>query len=393
MALKTNADTRLYAHDLKLRDEVLMDDPFEALATPVVYTDEPKTIPDACMVKVTAPTGTFTKAITTLKALSGDGVEGREQQLGNEDVQSMRTLNVYANNFSKAVNVERYGIDAKEMDAYSIRDRVRPQLTRWGKEVMGRYKREAICELFSSNLVKAPTSVTQGLNANIFYVGVNDPVAYSSNPATYATNVVNAKPGTPDATNRLSQAALNELIEKIQIQRNIEGVEMGGKTRWVLMVPTRQKKYILSPATGGNSSFYDTLKDGDVRGMNNRLLKHVIGEYGPLLMIEDPRSPIATVNGGVSFAYKGPGDTEDRDFTASNNNFDVAILMGKGAIYEYTMEEMHFEDELQDYKKNQGIGSFCTKGWRVGQFDSPQADQTDTTILAKSCALLLCGTN
>ena len=381
--LRVNADTRRLAWDVKLRDEVLMDDPFEALSM-VVSTDEKKTIPEAAVVKVTADSGAFSKTITTLKALSGNGVEGRTQQLGAEEEQSTRSLTVYANNFSNAVNVERYGIDAKEMDAYGIREKSKPQLARWGKETMGRYKREAVCERFSSNLVVAPTSLTQGINANLFYAGVAAPVTYDSLPGTYVTNIV-------AAGNRLSQSVLDDLIETIQLQRNIEGIEMGGSTKWILMVPTRQKKFILSP---GTSNFYETFKDGDLRGPNNKVIKHVIGSYGPLLMIEDPRSPIATVGGGaVSFAYKGAGDTENRNLAAGNTRFDVAMILGKGALYEYSMEDVHFEDEIQGYKKNQGIGMFCTKGWRVGEFDLPSGSTTDTSILAKSSALLLCGTN
>ena len=387
--LRTNADTRLTAHDLKLRDEVLMNDPFEALSM-VVNTDETKTLPESIVAKVTASTGNYSKTITTLKALSGSGVQGRTQQAGNEDVQSMRSLTVYANNYSNAINVETYGIDAKEMDAYSIREKVRPQLARWGKETNGKLKREAICERFSGNLTVAPTSLTQGLNANIMYAGVAAPVAYSATPATYVTNVVNLKPATPVAANRLSQDNLDQLIQTIQLERNIESIDMGGKSRWVLMVPSRQKRYILQP---GTSNFYETLKDGDVRGMNNRLLKHVIGEYGPLLMIEDPRSPMVTVSGGVSFAYKGAGDTDGRSFTAGNTVFDVAMLLGKGALFEYTMEEVHYEDESQDYDKNKGIGAFCTKGWRIGEYDLPSGSQTDTSVLAKSSMLLFCGTN
>ena len=388
--LRVNADTRRLAWDVKLRDEVLMDDPFEALSM-VVSTDEKKTIPEAAVVKVTADSGAFSKTITTLKALSGNGVEGRTQQLGAEEEQSTRSLTVYANNFSNAVNVERYGIDAKEMDAYGIREKSKPQLARWGKETMGRYKREAVCERFSSNLVVAPTSLTQGINANLFYAGVAAPVTYDSTPGTYVTNIVAAAPGTPAAGNRLSQSVLDDLIETIQLQRNIEGIEMGGSTKWILMIPTRQKKFILSP---GTSNFYETFKDGDLRGPNNKVIKHVIGSYGPLLMIEDPRSPIATVGGGaVSFAYKGACDTENRNLAACNTRFDVAMILCKGALYEYSMEDVHFEDEIQGYKKNQGIGMFCTKGWRVGEFDLPSGSQTDSSILAKSSALLLCGTN
>ena len=387
--LRVNTDTRRLAWDVKLRDEVLMDDPFEALSM-VVSTDEKKTIPEAAVIKVTADSGAFSKTITTLKALSGNGVEGRTQQLGAEEEQSTRSLTVYANNFSNAVNVERYGIDAKEMDAYGIREKSKPQLARWGKETMGRYKREAVCERYSSNLVVAPTSLTQGINANVFYAGVAAPVVYDSTPATYVTAIDAAAPATPGATNRLSQSVLDDLIETIQLQRNIEGIEIGGSTKWILMVPTRQKKFILSP---GTSNFYETFRDGDVRGPNNKVLKHVIGSYGPILMIEDPRSPIVTVNTTVTFAYKGAGDTENRTLSADNNRFDVAMLLGKGALYEYSMEEVHFEDEIQGYKKNQGIGMFCTKGWRVGEFDLPSGSITDTSILAKSSALLFCGTN
>ena len=51
------------------------------------------------------------------------------------------------------------------------------------------------------------------------------------------------------------------------------------------------------------------------------------------------------------------------------------------------MENLHFEDEIQDYQRNQGVGAFSTYGMQLMEFDQTTPD--DTSRHNKSSALVL----
>ena len=213
-------------------------------------------------------------------------------------------------------------------------------------------------------------------------------VAFDSTLATYQAAIVTAAP-TQNATNRFSYTALSKIIT-IAEQSEIEQFDVDGRAMWALMVPTRQKEFFYAPVA--DVGFPNIVKDAEVRGNNNRAISYVMGRFGPLLMVEDPRAPTVDIQAGpvVSFGYKGPGSTDGRD-AAGTTIFDVMVLAGRGALYEYDLEPISFKEEIQDYQKNQGIAATRTTGWTIGEFDDLPSP-TDTSRFNKTSILFFAGT-
>jgi len=393
--LRTDANTRMLAWDAKLREDSQTADIFSDFSG--TMSETMKVIPEAVRVKVSGITrGEAKRTITMVKALSGAGVAGRTSQMGNEEEQTQKSLTVQANSYSNAVDLETYGIDAWEMSFYDIAKIVQPQLSRWHKETEGKHIREALCERYSSNLEVAPASLTPSLHPNIFIVDsdTNDGTGgvyptYSATAGTYNTNVGTAIEAiTWGATNRLTQKTLNDLIAWITVTKEIEPLNIGGKDRYILTVPSRQKRFLMDPTV--TTSFGGTMLQADVRGAGNRTIAYEMREYGCLLLVEDPRSPIASSSTTVTITYKGAGSTDGRSLTGASDVCDVGFVLGKGALFSFDAEPLHFEEEIQDYGKNKGIGAFRTCGEIRADFDdvTPGA----TTIHNKSSAMVLFGT-
>lgn len=351
----------------KLQRDSHLDDPYTDIMG--VLADERKPLPESAITKIIAPKGTRQHTMGLLKHLSGFGAEGRDDILGNEEDQAVRQITLYANEVKHAVNTDQYGVDAIDKEAYNILATVQPQLSFWHKERKGKYFREAACELFSSNLEKAPTSQTQHINKNVMIAGT----ALASQPAydtvaggTFDNNIQTAVTaiGTTTAS-QMSISLLNDVIE-FCVSRQIEPVNMDGRPKWVLMVSTASAKLLRAPGTSGQLG--NMYVNADARGGNNKAIKAVIGDYGPLILIEDPRSPRATIaSNTVTFGYYDVGSTDGRA-ALGTTVWDANIILGKGALGLLEAEALHFEDEVQAYGQSVGVGAFATYGIQAMEF-------------------------
>lgn len=380
MAYRADANTTQRAWDSKLVEDSSTHDIFSDFEG--VFMDDTRQVPEAIMIKVNAVASENERTLTLLKYLSGNGVTGNTPQIGNEEEQVLKTMVVFANSFSHAVNIEKFGIEAFRVKAYNLMAQLQPQLSRWRKETVGRYTREALCEQFSSNLLDTPVSKTASINPNLFFVGEGF-ATYNNTLATYVTNINTKAPGSPTTANQASVAYLQR-IEATASSSAIEPIHMGGKDWYFHTIPTRQKLTLFKPSS---DSYFELAKDGDFRGTQNRAFQFQMKTIGHLILVEDQRAPIMTVTGGtVVFSYKGAGDTDGRNLLTDVTRFDVGFLLGKGAVYRYVMEEAHFEEEHQAYGKNKGVGIFQTEGYTGGWFDD--VTPTATSIQQKTSIVI-----
>lgn len=371
----TGTSMQKKAWDAKLREDSQAADPFMNLSG--TYSQELKTVPDAHCVKVNSEKGEAERTIGLLKDLQGAGIEGRTRMPGNEEEQVIRNLTITANSWAHAVPVEMFGVDAHRTDYLSVVQKAQPQLSKWLKEKKGEKIRQALIEKFSYEQLADPTSKTLGLNSNFFLPGVGG-VNYEPAINDYTANIVSAANNTSAST--LNVEALDALIEEATANKYIEPVAMNGEMMYTYVISSRQKRLLMAP---GTENYFELLKDGDVRGANNQRLQYKMYKYGCLMLVEDPRSPTMVVNGSnLEFGYQGAGGSDTRTRAAGNANFDVGMLLGRGAFYEYIAEDSHFEDEWANYNQDKGIGIFNTMGYTLGEFDDDTP--TDDTIHNKS---------
>jgi hypothetical protein len=358
-----------------------------------VYSDEKKALPNGIAVNIRLAPGEHQRTLPFLQDLDNDGVEGEVPQLGNETDQSTKHVTVYSNDVSNAVNTERYGIHAHDKKAYALLKAVQPQLSKWHKQRKGRYYREALLQRYSRNLTQSPISLTQHWAPNILVKNVDmtaQPV-YDSTLATYTENLgdVMELAGTTSA----AQWDVNYLEAIIMwasggwdASKIIEPLKIDGRDMWVVTVPSRQAAVLKNP-TAANSIAGLEIDAGVQKAVRNGYL----GNYGPLVLVEDPNAPVLARGGSngswtLTAYYKDVGNVDARA-SASGTLFDVGFVLGKGAVCVTTHEEMHFEEEATNYGKIVGVGAFAGYGIQALVYDEDSV--TDTSQKTPGYGVLL----
>ena len=73
-------------------------------------------------------------------------------------------------------------------------------------------------------------------------------------------------------------------------------------------------------------------------------------------------------------AFVKPGNTDARNkavyAAGSNDAWDLGFLMGQAAVCEWTVRELHFETETQNYGYNKGTGAFGESGISLVEYDA-----------------------
>lgn len=405
MAWRVSQSLQIQTWNTRLRKEAILGDIFSDLTGN--YSFEKKSAGESSIVTVKPKSaGAFSETIPILNNLSANGTFGRQSQMGREEDLDDRHLKIYGNTFSHAVPIEKYGIDAFQSKAYGIIQEVQPKLSLWHKEKQGLQIRQALCERYSEQLRIAPVSLTPEVNSNVYICGV-DPFSqpvYDVDPATFAADIADkckAAPTTEADDNRLTQIKfLTELSFYASNQKIIDSVSMnGGKQMYTAIIPAYQNHLFMNPNNGNAMAGF--AKDADIRGPGNRAFTQEVKTFGSLMLTADDRAPMVSINHttkALTFGYKGPGTSDTRfnrgsdtvvggEYTATTTVWEVGFLLGKGAVYNYEIENLHFREEIQDYEKICGIGAFRTNGYQLGVFD--KETKTSSTRLNQSSIMCL----
>ncbi len=367
-----------------------------------VYGGQKRSMPNSVVIKFDLK-GKRSGVMTLLKKISGAGVTGRTVLIGNEVDQDTREQLCYGNDVRQAIGTEQYGIDANEKSPYGLLPMVQPQLTDWLKEIRGQYMRQAALQKYSTNLTVAPHSLTTVWNENILVKNVVMSTGSTSDQADYQ-NTASAAAYLEDFGDALFAAGttaaanwdvrfLNRMIYWATVAKKIEPMDNG---KYLVLVPSRQATLLKDPQA--TTSIPGLFINSNVLEFANVGKSQYLGDFGPLMLFEDPRSPIVRLTGGdsawvVTAYYKGAGDDDDRAAITTGSIYDVGFLFGKGALIEGEYESPHFEDELQDYNKIKGIGIACGFGFQRSVWLNDSSSETRTkTINQASMALFAAAT-
>jgi hypothetical protein len=372
--------------DNLLRSESLTRDVYQDFQG--TFSDDKKMLPDGIIANVKLAPGMHNHIVGLLKNLTGEGVTGRVEQIGLEVDQQVKELNVFSNDVSQAVNTETYGIDAHDKEAYRILQRVQPQLSLWHKEIKGKYIREALLERYSSNLTVAPTSLTKRWNENILIKGValSAQPAYDSTNATYESNISTAI-GATASGDQWDAHFLSVLEFWITSVKMIEPMDNG---RYIVTVPSRQSIKIKDASVSG--SMAGLFKDSHIVEAATNAYRWYLGSFATMDLYEDPRYPTVWDNAGnITAYYKGAGSTDDRG-SGTGTQMDVGFVHGKGSVFVAQHEQMHFEEEIQNYRKVVGVGAFAGYGVTRTVFDDV-GSESDTSALNQNSAAIFARSN
>jgi hypothetical protein len=356
-----------------------------------IYREDLKYLPDGIITKLPFKKGIYKHTMALLMNLNDDGVNGRTDQEGQEETQTLKHFTAYSQDYSHAVNTEQYGIDAHSKAGYNILKAVTPQLSTWHREKEGLKKRQALLEKYDDDLTAAPTSLTQHWNSHILIKGCDvdtEQPSYSPTLATYTEAIGDAM--NVGTTTDWDITFLTNIGEFLSMRWEIEPAI---DNRYMVTVPGYQSSVLKDMGTS------DTLprlrRDTYVKEIAGQAWKGYLGSYQNIDLFEDPRAPVLVLTGQdaawvVTSYYRKMGTTDDRP--TSGTRFDVGYGLGKSSILVAEHEKLHYETELKNYGKRKGVGAFRGMACSNCEYDivtestTSRRNQSSAVILGKRVA-------
>lgn len=348
---------------------------------------------DQFLLNVT-PKETYARDITLalVKSLSMNPVEGNTKFLGNESTLSMKYTQCFANDWTGGVNLQQFGIDAREMKQYGLEKVVPKLLMQWRQEILGYYAREALNQRISHNLTASPISQTQTYNKNWWLPSLSDAnqPAYDATAASHATAIGTAM--TSAGMNAvLTPSYLLELIDwlagKYIMPVNIEGKEM-----WGMLCANREIRRLRDTSESGSFGNLMTTS-GAVKGVNDLIPTAELVVAEKLILIPDDRISTTTLSGNASaytltFGYDKAGRTSTKTSgvsTAGNTLYwHNNQVLGAGALLFYEPEKVHKEEQDDEYMQYIAQALFGAIGY-VTPVWNDDAGLTATAQQESSC--------
>lgn len=386
-AARLPANSQIKGWDKKLRMKSMLRDIYGVSTG--LYNSETKKVPNAIYVTIdkSAIEETVSATVTMLKPLSGAGTYGQTTLIGSEEDAVTKTLTVYRGNLRKAVTTPGYGSRKLETEMYGLYKKHIDNLSVWNSQQEGMEIRQAFVERYGETLVQdTDTSAicTRNYNPNIFVCGLPLNTAsptYSSNSATYTTNIVNkviaAGGGSilPTVGQTLNQPNLSN-ISNFALARRITDLAIpglpGGRGYFFTMSEL-QATYLGDPAWSARN-LGDLYKSVSALPEKVQNWPGVIGAYKNLLLCVDVMQPTLVPTGssapfGISTGYVWPGDINLR-YRDDGDVCDTCFLHGAGSIFKWDAEALHHIRQNDDYDLIQGHGTARVYGIQDPLYDA-----------------------
>lgn len=402
------ANMRLDAINTKLTERATLSDVFVTNMGYVVHNhgDGKVTLPDAMCVKVTAPSGSRTYTIPIVDPLRGAPRAGNDLQAGHEIGQRMRFIKIHYNEYSQAVAIEKWGVTHNDLELhFGLFSRAQPALSKYFLELDGRQFRQASLETYSDELIK-DRGLIQNWNPNVF-VANTDPFnqpAYDPDPAVYAANISTAMEaaatGALGSTNgefaNISAEFIEAALEHAEVTLRLEPLNVSGQDTYIMVIPSNQYAKMTSLA----GEFGNMWVDYSSLTADEQNFPGVMGRYKKILFVSDSRYPVVGVDyvtDVLTPTYVEPGNEDQRNrgvYVATTNQFwSVGGFYGAGSFYDWTVRDLHFEENMEEYGKKVGVGAFTERGIQLGLIRTDTESSGVPTYVENTGSMALFFTN
>lgn len=390
----TNLLRTAWANDIYL--ESLQVEPLfnsNALTEVIKVGNDNVMLPSKVFMNVT-PAGENGKAardivLSFTKSLSGTGRFGNsERLLGNEEQIALKFAKFFANDWAHAVSTETFGIDYREVSPYKIYEKARPLLAQWFGELNGLFARQAFNETRSENLTKSPISLTQPLNPNWYVPGVStaSQPTYDSTAATFENNVGDVLATATAANAHFTVPELLQLADYAQ-DNYVKQFNSNGFSGYILYVASDEYRRLIDPAT--TNSWASFWKDAAAIQDIDKVIPGAVGMIGESIIVARDRRASTLTLGGTSadrtftFGYLRPGRNDGRATGRTDNtHFNMNVLMGENCLAKYEPEAPHYEEQVDEYGRYQGVGYIGACAWQIPIWDVDTP--TDTSAQQES---------
>ena len=315
--------------------------------------------------------------IPFLQKLQDLGQGGWEKVEGNEETPKMRFKQINYNLQRKGLTVSDESVEGDLTEYYAIASQKVQLLTDYFTELtdynfqraMTRGADEYLTETrywLGETLTTPP--VTASHHPSIFVNGGSDKVAYSAVDATYDT-AIEAAADDMAVTNSFGLAELDSMVFLADSSKDSKLQKLswtsGGGSRSINYVGklTEQQARQLTTATGAGT-WRELMSDAGSRGVDNRAITGVLGNYKRTLWIVDERAPlmnVAATTPATRFQYYKIQDERVPLPTTGAGNDDgtaeVAVMMGKAAIGAAKIKDLDFVNKDFDYGFSHGLAA------------------------------------
>jgi len=429
---------RKKAWDSQLREDNTLDDCFNYLRQSVDVRMTKQEIPNTIFMQFQTPAqenNSLTFSLSTpLKEAPREGTD--EDMLGNEEDLDLLHLTIRYNEIKKAVAHRGWGIDFNDLSGTGLYKTMTPKFHKFFQELRGRRIRECLMLTYASELTKAPVSLTQQFNSNIFVCntaggdmpvwdvtsltvtdGSVDSLGYypdrtyagaTSYVEDIADTMLTASGTGATSTAYMSVGDLTNLELYVRKTLLLTPLKIGPNKGYIFLIPSEVAAYLTNPEESG--SMGSIWKEVSALSSEESSVPGMLGRYRSLWFVEDERSPTLSV-GGASGSYtlqpgfQQPGNNDDRNTdvwanTSGSTNyvFEVGFVLGAGALAEWIVNPLAYARESTEYGKFLGKGSYTMGGLQLARFDKDTPDDAadsagtgegKTIIQRGSCMVLI----
>jgi hypothetical protein len=408
--LTTAVDLKITAYDKLLQERALPEDIFFTFGGN--YSDKMKSIPNGIYMKIPGAMAQAYKAtFPLLMPLSGAAEYGiGTDPITNAEQQVLKEFIAYYNDYDKSVKNFLYGIEAIQVSAYDILGKVTPAISLFLKEMFGYWIRYCLINGYSPNLFASPTpgslSVVPHPNtlcAGLATTAMQPAENYTNNNALMASIIACAMQNIPATTGgALTPKTVRSALSYFTTgtKHPLKPLDIGGQSMFILTVPTSQKNYILDPSVSGSlGSTWQAISR--YMGQDEASLPQYLGTVDNVILIHDPRAPIAvpfgtgsgsSTSSGTNAVYVDeyllPGLNDQRTALGTTDVMEACFFLGKGAVADLEPEPPHYEMELQMTKKYQVKNAAGSRGFNRMDYDLSTA--TSTSKINQSSGIIWC---
>jgi hypothetical protein len=314
--------------------------------------------------------------IPFLQKLQDMGQGGWQPVENNEETPKMRFKQINYNIQRKGLTVSDESVEGDLTEYYAIASQKVQLLTDYFTELSDyNFQRALLCgadefltetEYWTGETLTTPP-VTKTHHPSVLVNGQAAPVTYNTNQTTYGAAIKTAA-DTMVAANDFSLAELDSMVKQADTGTNNKLQKLGWKSgsksvNYVGKLSETQAQQ-LTTATG-TGTWRELMTDAGKRGVDNRAISGVIGNYKRTLWIVDERAPLfdttvtATADPAAQFQFYKitDGRSPVAHTGAGVGTCEVASMLGKGAIGAAKIKDLDFVDKDFDYGFSHGLAA------------------------------------
>jgi hypothetical protein len=386
-----------------VNEESIPEDFLEPLSGNINYPSgsKPITLPDAAFLKLDSEASTASDVtIALFKTFYGDiGEGGQDDPRGTEESLIQKSFKMECNDIWHVHTAETYGKGARDKAPYKFTEASAKNEGLYFKQAIGRYRRHALVEGQSSNLLANPFYNSAMLNPHWFVPGVDDDIQpnYSMVYENFTDSIVHA---LNHAGLGIDAAVSPHFINRLQewCFAHLDPLEDGDGQYFILALPSNQVTWLKHPTNQHGLGQYWRIPDTGSKSIRYHL-PGLVGQIGKMMIVEDMLAPSLTISGSPSksatthdgtmtIQYRGMGKADDgssdpRDVSASGRQ--LGIVIGNHAICEWFPEPLHWESDWKQYDRKYGTGLFGVYGCKIPAFNKTDSNHSNTFQYEGSC--------